>query len=174
MWNGLEKRLSRLEQRGAERTRKPRVCDCRVETRFHGADCLDEIVNGMARDCPSHGFRELGFFFWTPRWCALIPEDNQFCPCHPHPWRSFLINGPHTWEAHHAAREAWNNVQKDNSMLNLQEDNRRADSIMAKYFGARQHWVEKAGRQLPSREELVKLQWKRARKHVDQEARESV
>jgi hypothetical protein len=169
---GLEKRISRLERIAAKKSEKPRICNCRVETRHHGADCLDAILKGMSRVCPRHDFRELGFFFWTPRWRTLISEDNQFCPCPPHPWRSFLLHGPHTWEGNYAAREACNKLPPaDHS--NLQEDRRRGEALMAQYAEAGQQWVEKTGRQLPSREEIVKLQWKRARKHVDQDARAS-
>jgi hypothetical protein len=93
MPNGLEKRLSRLERILTKKTEKPRICNCRVETRFHGADCLDGILKGMSRVCPRHDFRELGFFFRTPKWRGLISEDNQFCPSPSHPWRSFVMNG---------------------------------------------------------------------------------
>jgi hypothetical protein len=83
------------------------------------------------------------------------------------------MNGPHTWEGNYAAREACNKLPPaDHS--NLQEDRRRGEALLAQYTEAGQQWVEKTGRQLPSREEIVKLQWKRARKHVDQEARASL
>jgi hypothetical protein len=167
MWNGLERRLSRIEQLLAKRTEVPRVCNCRIETRFHSAGCLNAILKGMSRVCPCHGFRELGFFFSTSRWCALNSEDNQFCPCPPHPWRSFLINGPRTWEAHYAARDACDKLPEA-EYSNIQEDRRRGGVLLAQYWEERRQWVKKTGRQLPSREELVKLQWKRARKHVDQ------
>jgi hypothetical protein len=64
---GLEKRISRLERIAAKKSENPRICNCRVETRHHGADCLDAILKGMSRVCSRHDFRELGFFFWTPR-----------------------------------------------------------------------------------------------------------
>lgn len=166
MLNGLERRVARLEQRIAERAEKPRVCNCRVQTRFHGADCLDAVLTGTSRVCPLHGFRELGFFWWTPRWCALNSEDNQFCPCPPHPWRSFVMNGPRTWEAHAAASGAWAELPPVD-YPDLQEDRRRGEVLLAQYSEARQRWVEKTGRQLPSQKELIKLEWERARKHVD-------
>jgi hypothetical protein len=167
MLNGLEKRLARLEQRIEALTEEPKVCSCRVETRFHGADCLGAVLKGMSRVCPRHGFRELGFFFWTPGWRTLNAEDNQFCPCPPDPWRSFLLSeAPHTWEGHDAAREACGKLSPaDHS--NIQEDRRRGDALLVQYLEARRQWVEKTGRQLPIREELVKLQRERARKHVD-------
>jgi hypothetical protein len=173
MPNGLEKRLSRVERILTKKTEERRVCNCRLETRCHSADCLDAILKGMLRVCPRHGFRKLGSFFWTPKWCALILEDSQFCPCPPHPWRSFVMNGPHTWEGHYAARKASNKLPPaDHS--NIKEDNRRTEALLAQYSESGQQWVEKTGRQLPSREELVKLQWERARKHVDQYPRASV
>ena len=35
--------------------------------------------------------------------------------------------------------------------------------MLAKYGKARQEWVERTGRQLPSPEELKRLQWERVR-----------
>jgi hypothetical protein len=146
MRNGLENRLSRLEKRVADRTEKPTVCNCRVETRFHNADCLDAILKGIRRVCSVHGFRDLGFFFWTSEQYPLLSEDNQPCPCPPHPWRSFVLSeGPHTWEGHHAVAEAA--VQPDPT-FNLQKDNRRSTEILADYYAARQQWVGKSRRQL--------------------------
>jgi hypothetical protein len=174
MRNGLEKRLSRLEKHVAERTEKPSVCNCRVETRFHSAVCLNAVLKGMPRVCPVHGFRELGFFWWTPPKSTLRSEDNQFCPCPLHPWRSFVLSaGPHTWDAHNAALEAATEVQRD-PILNLHEDNRRSMAIMEEYLAAREEWLDGSGRELPSRAELVKLQWKRAPARDDQKSRPSV
>jgi hypothetical protein len=39
MWNGLEKRLARIEKRLAERKWGPSFCNCRIRTRFHNAEC---------------------------------------------------------------------------------------------------------------------------------------
>ena len=94
MSNGLERRLSRLEHVVAEWT-KPRICNCRGETQYHNADCLDRLLKRMPRVCPIHSFRDLGYFMQVP-WCfPLISEDSQFCPCPPDPWRSFVLSkGP--------------------------------------------------------------------------------
>jgi len=167
MSSALENRISRLERLVQERIEGARVCNCRLETRFHGADCLDALFKRMSRVCPRHGFRVLGFFFWTPKWRTLNSEDNQFCPCPPDPWRAFLLSeGPHTWEGHDAAREAYGKLPPADH-YNIQEDRRQGEALLVQYSEARQQWVEKTGRQLPSREELVKLRWERARKHVD-------
>lgn len=173
------KRLSRLEQLAAKRTKEKKVCNCRVETSFHSADCLEAILKGASRVCPRHGFREFGFFMFAACWSTLVREDNQFCPCPPHPWRSFLLSGNHTWEGNRAAQEAERKLHEDDdggfnskedclqSEARFQEDSRRVDAIFAKYREARRQWVKETGRQLPSKEELVKLEWKRA-KHANQ------
>jgi hypothetical protein len=164
MSTGHEKRLSRLEKRLAERTTKPSTCNCRVETLFHGGCCLDAILKGMSRVCPLHGFRELGVFCWTSKQFTLLSEDNEFCPCPPDPWRSFVLSGNHTWEAQSAARETIrNSPPAENS--NFKEDDLRVDEVFARYSEARHRWVDSGGR-LPDREELVKLAWQRARKHA--------
>jgi hypothetical protein len=106
MSKALEKRLSRVEQQLAERTEEPVVCNCRSATSFHSGKCLNAILQRVSRVCPVHGFRELGFFMFSSKQYALNSEDNQFCPCPPHPWRSFVLNGLHTWEGNQAAREA--------------------------------------------------------------------
>jgi hypothetical protein len=163
MSSGIEKRLLRLEHLVAKRTRKPQVCNCRIETRYHNANCLAAILNGMSRVCLAHGFRELGFFFWTAKQYALQSEDNQVCPCPPHPWRSFLLSkGSHTWEGQRAAQEAWNNLA-DAHQSNIQEENLQTDAMLAKYGKARQEWIERTGRPLPSPQELKRLQWERVR-----------
>jgi hypothetical protein len=161
----IEKRLSRLEKRLAEKTREHSICNCRVDTRFHNGPCLAAILKGASRVCPVHGFRELGFFMFAGRPYPVNAEDNQFCPCPPHPWRSFLLSDrPHTWEGHNAAREACGKqALSDNS--NLRADNREGEEALGEYFEARQRWVDSGGR-LPDREERAKLQWERARKHA--------
>lgn len=175
MSNGLERRLYRLERLVADRREKQQVCNCRVETCFHNAKCLDAVLKGLSLVCPVHGFRELGFFFWTPQQCPLEPESNQFCPCAPHPWRSFVTSeGPHTWEGHRAARAGWNTLPLVDH-FDAKEENQLTTATVAKYFKACQRWIEQnRWKALPAKEELVNLQWKRARKHGNQEPRASV
>jgi hypothetical protein len=168
MSKGLEKRLSRVEQQLAERTEEPIVCNCRYRTHFHNADCLDALLKQMPRVCPLHGFRQLGFLMWTPKWYRLWREDNRFCPCPPHPWRSFVLSeGPHTREGQKAAREAWDKLPPDDNH-NFREDNRTTDAE-TQYYEARQQWLEKMARPEERRRlELKrrKMNGKRARKHV--------
>ncbi len=78
MRSGLEKRLSRLERIVAARTKTSSICNCRVETRFHNADCLDAILKGIPRVCSVHGGRELGFFFWTSQHTAFEKRTIRF------------------------------------------------------------------------------------------------
>jgi hypothetical protein len=164
MSKGHQERLSRLEKCLAESTKKLVVCNCRVETKFHNAPCLDAILKGTCRVCPLHGFRVLGMFFWTSQQYLLLPEDNQFCPCPPHPWRSFLSKGPHTWEGHEAAREAIRQLPPE-PMFNYKDDRRQGHPILMKYLEEGDQAVEKGAR-LPDRADLVKRLWKRARKNV--------
>ncbi len=174
MGNAFEKRLSKLEKQAAERKQETKTCNCRVTTPYHSAACLDAVLKGIPRICPVHGFRELGFFLWRPKQYPLASDDDQFCPCPPHPWRSWLLSrGPRVWEEHHAAKQAWSKVELD-PMFNLQEDNRRTDAILAEYSADRQRWLDGSGRELPGREELVKLQTKGARQHAGQASRASL
>jgi hypothetical protein len=163
MSNGLEKRLSRLEQHAADRT-KPRICNCRGETQFHNANCLDALLKRMPRVCPLHRFRDLGFLKRVPRWFPLISEDNQWCLCPPDPWRSLIPSeGPHTTEDKMVAVKASIKVPLPDQASSL-DDRLRAQVLQAKYWGARRQWIEKTGRQLPSRDELAKLPLERMRK----------
>ena len=169
MTKKLEQRLSRLEQCVAERTEGPQACNCRVVTRFHSGKCLNAILTGISRVCPLHGFRDLGFLFWTSIQYPLQSEENQFCPCPPDPWRSFVMSeGPHTWEGHNAAKEACNKIAPDDH-FNFQEYKREIEAAVAKYSEERRQSVE-AGRELPNKEKFVKLQEKRAGNHGDQES----
>jgi hypothetical protein len=166
MSNGLERRLSRLEHVVAERT-KPRICNCRAETQYHNADCLDGLLKRMPRVCPIHSFRDLGFFLWMPLRFPLLSEDNQYCTCPPDLWRSFILSGvPRTREAHYdaleASRKLWGNP------LNLEEDNKRAHAMEEKYWETRQQFVDKTGRQLPGRRELIELKLRRLRELIDE------
>lgn len=159
MANGLEKRLSRLEKQAAERTEEPKVCNCRITTRFHNAACLEALLKGIPRVCPVHGFRELGRFSFTPSWYVLLRDSdrpNDICPCPPHPWRWFVLNGPRTWEAQAAAREAWTTMEEVPT-LSFEEEHRRLAVVVGQYFASRQLWYEKLGRQPPSQQEIVKL-----------------
>jgi len=188
MWNGLEKRLSRIEVRLKESKEGPRFCNCSVHTRFHNPDCLVAVLKGIPWTCPIHGFRNLGRFFRTPTWSILstrdgirnVGIDNQFCPCPPHPWRSHVLSGPHTHEEGDAAREAWDKLPRDpildpqEAKRRLQERNRRIDAIFEEYVAACREWFEKSGRDLTNRPELAKLIWLRAREHDSQESRPSV
>ena len=146
----------------SERDGKHKVCNCRVETRCHNPDCLDAILKGASWSCPLHGFRELGFFIWTSRQHPLNSQDNQFCLCPPYPWRSFLLSErPHTWEGHDAAKEASNNYPRGD-YSNVQENNLRFNAMVEHYLEEREQWVEKTGRQLAQKEEIVKMHWERA------------
>jgi hypothetical protein len=164
MTKAFEKRLLRLENKIADRERrKTAVCNCRGITRFHNANCLEATLKAMRRNCPVHYFRELGSFWWTPSHTLLVGDDNEFCPCPPHPWRAFqlkarLLQGPQVWEARHKAEEAWE--LHENPPYNLEQDNKRADEVMSTYLVARQQWIASGGK-LPGAQEIAKLEWQR-------------
>jgi hypothetical protein len=63
----LERRMSRIEERLAEKTKKPSICNCRVRTSCHNAECLPAVLKGIPWVCPIHGFRNLGRFWFTPQ-----------------------------------------------------------------------------------------------------------
>jgi hypothetical protein len=159
MRNELEKRISRLEKREAKSREEPKVCNCRVQTRFHNAECLVAVLKGIPWVCPIHGFRNLGRLLWTPEWGCLSyrngGNDNQFCPCRPHPWRSFVLSDVHTWEKSYAAKEAWHKLERE-PMFSFEEEGRRITSVWEKYWEACEQWFEQSGRRLPSPREIVK------------------
>lgn len=106
-------------------------------THFHNAACLEALLKNVPRLCPVHGFRDLGTLWWKPAQYGLVEEDNQFCPCPPHPWRSFVLSkGPPTWEDHHAARKAWEELPPDPT-FDFQEEKRRTDEVINGYLAAR-------------------------------------
>ncbi len=147
MSNDLKKKISRLEKQATKQTEEAKLCNCRYKTRYHNAECLDALLKRMPLICPVHGFRELGRFWWTASWSLLrtrAGDDNEFCPCPPHPWRLFVRNGPHTWEARAIAWEAWHKLPED-PRSNLQEENSRAETVAERYWAARERWYASRG-----------------------------
>ena len=125
----------------------------------------------MPRVCPIHSFRDLGSLeqvFW---FFPLISGDRQFCPCPPDRWRSFVLRkGPSTIEdkmmaVHVMFLEAFLNTsdQSDSHGYCL-----RTEVLKAKYWKARQQWIEKTGRQLRSRAELEKESFRRIVKFISE------
>jgi hypothetical protein len=165
MRNGLDRRLSRLEKQMERQKQTIRVCNCRVETRFHGADCLAAILKSTPRVCAVHGFRDLGFIFWQSRQYPLGSGDDQFCPCPPHPWRSWVLGkGPHPIQTDQETTAKF----LSDPMSNFEDDKRRSDAVIAEYSTARRQWAAQSGREFLSPQELVKLQMKRVRSHAGQ------
>lgn len=161
-FRNLEKRLSRIERQ----VQPAAPCNCRMVTHFHNSDCLAAILDKTPRQCPVHGFREMGFFWWKPPSNPIVDEDNEICPCPPHPWRSFVLGPkPHTREGHEAARQAWENMPRE-TRYNLQQDNDRTNALVAAYHEAREQWILKTGRRLPSKRELFAQVWRRYGKQV--------
>jgi hypothetical protein len=93
---------------------------------------------------------------WALIW--LEPEDFPFCPCPEDPRRSFVLNGPRTWEAHDAAREACR--QRDSEpeeplpSSDLAQKHAALDLVIVEYEQSKQQWMEQMGRQLPNRDEI--------------------
>ena len=152
----LDKRLSRIERL----LDPPSPCNCKAETRYHNAHCLATILWKSERECPIHGFREMGFFFWTPAKFPLVREDDQFCPCAPHPWRSFVLGPkPLTWEGHHAAKRLSEQMPEQPNFL---EDERElTDLIVGAYVVEQEEWMNRTGRRPPSKKQIIKESWKR-------------
>jgi hypothetical protein len=69
---------------------------------------------------------------------------------------------PHTWEESYAAQAAWGKLPPDPILdpqegnRRFQEENRRSEAVMEEYWAARELWVEKSGRRLPTRQEILK------------------
>jgi len=152
----LEKRLSRIEQRV-----HPTVpCNCRMVTHFHNADCLAAILDKTPRQCPVHGFREMGFFWQTSDPYPINDGDNQFCPCPQHPWRSFQLSPePATKQRSSTAMQAWQDMPRA-APRNFEENRGRTNALSEGYWKQKDEWVRTTGRQVPSLEELRKLQAK--------------
>lgn len=163
MSNGLEKRLSRLEHIVVETT-KPRICNCREETQYHNADCLDRLLKRMPRVCPIHSFRDLGSLKQVCSSSPLISGDSRFCPCPPHPWRSFILSkGPHTKEERLEAIYASLKIPRPRSVqfsLRHLPGTRPAVQVL----GSSPAVDQKKGWQLPSLDELKNLSHDRKRK----------
>lgn len=189
----LEKRMSRIEKRMAERTKKPSICNCRVRTSYHNAECLLAVLKGMPWVCPIHGFRNMGRFWFTPRWAILCTrprhggDDNRFCPCPPDPWRSHVLNGrngvPRTSEDGSAAHLAGVKLQMDSfdPQADPQEKQRlfleeraRIAAVGNGYLDACHEWFEKYGHEFIKRPELAKVIWERARENDGQESSPSL
>jgi hypothetical protein len=159
-FQNLDKRLFRLERL----LDPPSPCNCRLITCFHNADCLAAILEKTERKCPVHGFRGMGALFQRPPQYPLVDEDNQFCPCPPHPWRSLqLRRNSATTEDSAVAMQAWHDMPPAPES-NFQENSDRTRALWRAYDEERHQWIRKTGRQLPSFEELKKMQAKRYRK----------
>jgi hypothetical protein len=63
--------VPRLEKFVAERTEKPRVCRCRVQTRFRSEYCLDAMLKEFQEFVPVTAFENLGFSSRRP---GAVPE----------------------------------------------------------------------------------------------------
>jgi hypothetical protein len=155
----LDKRLSRLERL----LDPPSPCNCRCETRFHNSHCLLTVLWKADRDCPVHGFREMGFFFWTPTGFPIVDEDNQFCPCAPDPWRSFLLGPrPLTWEGHYAARKAAAEMPEEPCFI--EDEKVLIEAIIDAYVLEKEEWMNRTHHRLPSKKQIIKQTWKRYEK----------
>ena len=155
----LDKRLSRIERR----LDPSAPCNCRMITHFHDADCLAAILKNTDRKCPVHGFREMGGLFYRPPQYPLVHEDNQFCPCSPHPWRSLqLRRDSATKEDCADAMQAWHDMPPAPER-DFHANSDRIKALWHAYDEERDQWIRKTGRRLPSLEELRKMTVKRYR-----------
>lgn len=163
MSNAFEKRLSRVEALVAKKLEPPKICTCRTDTSFHSAKCLKAVLEGASRECPTHGFRDFGFFIYCSEWCILHISDNQFCPCPEDPVRTFKINGPFTWEARAEAEKAASLLPRRPD-YDFQKERDELEHVIAEYEESREQFVRYTGRQLPSRHEILELHrraWKK-------------
>jgi len=161
-FHDLERRISRLERQ----IQPPTPCNCRLVTHFHNAHCLAAILEKTERKCPVHGFREMGFLFQRSCPYPVVDEDNQFCRCPPHPWRSLQLRRDSvTKEDCAAAMQAWHdNPPGPESNFEFQENSDRTKSLFKSYFEERHQWPRETGRQLPSLEERRILHAKQYRR----------
>jgi hypothetical protein len=163
MLHKIEIRLSRLEKTLATTTRKPPVCNCKEEIRYHNSVCLDTLLKKMPRVCLVHGFRELGFFIWIPSELTLLPGDNQFCPCIRQPSDFIQGPGPHTIAGLYSALDAYRKAHLIDP-TNFAKDYVQADALCGEYLDAQKLWFEKTGKHSPNRRELAKLRLQNVRR----------
>jgi hypothetical protein len=165
MMSGLAKRILRLEKLAAKRTEEPKLCNCKLRTLYHTADCLEATLKRVSPICPLHGFRQFLNFWGVPvddllmgGTACLSWDANEYCWCPPRPPQvaiTFDPNAPEdTWEVP-SPEEVFN--REEESRRVHEEESRRLDAIIAKYRQDREDWVKKTGRRLPSLEELKKL-----------------
>jgi hypothetical protein len=162
MATGFEKRLARLEQLAVSEKQK-NICNCRLETKFHNADCLAAILQSTSRVCPDHGFREFGFFFWQSKQFPLGSGDDAFCPCPPHPWRSYVLRKT----ANRPTPEMLEEASRVITPYDIADERRRLDILIAEYLATRLEWAAKTRRALPTKQELKKIVWKRVREYAN-------
>ena len=169
----IEKRILRQEKLVAKKIQAAKVCNCR-STSFHNAECLEALLMNIPWLCPVHGLRQLALFWWVPSWVLLRytegEDDNRFCPCPPHPWRTHVWKGLYRTGRRtnddrraksDAARKAWQDlppkppVSREDGKRRLQEYNRRIDAVLERYEEAVQQWID-SGRQPPDPRQIFR------------------
>lgn len=169
MLNAFGNRLSRVEGLLARKLESPKICNCRIDTSYHSAECLKTIFEGASRECPTHGFRDFGFFIYCAKWCTLQDQDDQFCPCAADSWRSFVLNGPLTQEAAESVKrgEYAQQVSKpyqNSAPSSFEQEKEQVDLVIAQYEESKEEFVKATGRQLPDRDAILTVHGKLARK----------
>jgi hypothetical protein len=59
------------------------ICNCRIATSFHNAECLSAIIEAQSVPCLAHEFRTLGVFVRVLPKEPVLASDRQFCCCPP-------------------------------------------------------------------------------------------
>src|SRR5271168_5283958 len=107
----IEKRILRQEKLVAKKIQAAKICNCRsMRTSYHNAECLEAILRNIPWLCPVHGIRNLARFWFVASWVPLRyregGDDNRFCPCPPHPWRTHVCKGLYR-RGHRTNDERW-------------------------------------------------------------------
>ncbi len=156
MNKALANRIARLETLATE-TKEARTCICRGDkTTCHDAKCLAAVLRGIPLVCPVHGWRNLGRIWVIAPWVVLRyrvgGDDNRFCPCPPHPWRSFVLkrvqssNKHPSWEESAVAMEAWKNLPPD-PPTDFEMLRRDLRTVLDQYSAACELWIQNSKRQ---------------------------
>jgi hypothetical protein len=173
----LEDKISTLEKR----VLAP-LCNCRIATPFHNADCLQTILKAQCIPCQAHRFRTLGIFVPVPMAEPLLHSDRQFCSCRPidhsgprssfeyAPWPSeaktqlvlirtrVLALGrnpgcPYAAIVATVRRKENGDIDQEN----LPSDTLLSFGLALDYYRQREKWMADTGQQLPKWLNILKL-----------------
>jgi hypothetical protein len=180
----VKKGILQRQKLAAKKKQAAKICNCRsTNTTFHNAECLEAVLMHIPWLCPVHGVRQLCRFVEIASQNLLRyrgggadsgylagGDDNQFCPCPPHPWRTHVWKGLYRtdrrtdaerWAESDAAQKAWANLPRkpvispEEWKRQREEKNRRVHAVIERYVEAVQQFND-SGRKSPDPREIFR------------------